>query len=176
MNFPSTTQVLNPWMDWSKIPPGNLQYAADRGVRVHELCTCYARSEFTIQQDPDCVPYLESFVKWYDLMVEDTILAEERFVDPVWLYSGQLDLLARLKDGRLCLCDIKTPLISQKSWRVQCASYWNLCKVNGHHPDCGGSLQLSPKGAMAKFTYYEETAADFNQFLQDLQSYRFYNS
>jgi hypothetical protein len=175
MNFPTVTQIINPWMDWSMIPPGTLQYAADRGTLIHDLCARHSKGHYVVTAD-EYRPYLESFQQWFELMVKEVILVEERMYDTVWLYSGQIDLLAVLNDGRIALCDEKTPITTQKSWRVQLAGYHNLCKVNGYSPVCNGSLQLSPKGKMAKMTWYESTAADLNQFLTDLNSYRYYHS
>ncbi len=174
MQYPSVTEVINPWMDWSKIPPGILQYAADRGTIIHDLCHRHTMGEFVVTE-PEFQPYFDSFKRWFELMVDEVILAEARLCDPIWNYSGQIDLLATLKDGRLSLIDIKTPVLSQRSWKVQLAGYNNLCAVNGHKLDCSGSLQLSPQGKMAKMTWCTDGAGDFNQFLTDLKSYRFYH-
>lgn len=174
---PSVTQIINPWVDFSKIPPDTLQAAADRGTAVHDLClNFYAKGFFAFAPKP-LEGYYHSFIAWFDMMVAEPILIEQRLVDNDLMYSGQIDLLARSKDkGDLILIDLKTPLSKSKSWRLQLAAYARLCDINGYLPSRIGSLQLSPDGKMAKMEWYQESAMDLNYFVQALTLHRFFNS
>jgi hypothetical protein len=158
---PSVTRIIDPWVDLSKIPPDTLQAAADRGTAVHDLClNFYAKGFFTFAPKP-LEGYYHSFIAWFDLMVKEVVLVEQRLTDSDLMYSGQIDLLARSKDkGDLILVDLKTP----------------LCEVNSYVPDRIGSLQLSPDGKMAKMEWYKESAMDLNYFVQALGLYRFFHS
>ena len=175
MIFPTVTEIIRPWVDFSKIPPAVLQHAADRGTAIHDLCARIVRGEFVIPPD-EYYLHCQSFRLWLDTLVDFHLLVEERLVDPAWGYSGQIDLLVVLNDERKALVDLKTPVIASKSWRVQLAGYNHLCQVTGHKTDCAGSLQLSPQGNVAKMTWYEDSAGDFNTFVQCLNVYRFFNS
>jgi len=177
MLTPSVTQIISPFADFSKIPPDTLQAAADRGTRVHDVClNFYARGFFTAVE-PEIQGYYQSFIRWFGLMVDEVVLVETRLVDPGFMYSGQIDLLAISKDqGDLILVDLKTPMALSKSWRLQLAGYNNLCFIDGHCPDRIGSLRLSPDGKMAKMEWYTNSAEDFNYFVQALNLYRFFNS
>jgi hypothetical protein len=174
---PSVTRIIDPWVDLSKIPPDTLQAAADRGTAVHDLClNFYAKGFFTFAPKP-LEGYYHSFIAWFDLMVKEVVLVEQRLTDSDLMYSGQIDLLARSKDkGDLILVDLKTPLTKSKSWRLQLAAYSRLCEVNSYVPDRIGSLQLSPDGKMAKMEWYKESAMDLNYFVQALGLYRFFHS
>ena len=175
MMFPSVTQVISPYCDFSKIHPDVLQLATARGSVVHELCARFANGAFIIP-DEECRPYVESFQKWFALMVKEVLFVEKRVADQKWGFHGQIDLLCKLTDDRMALVDLKSPVTLQKSWRVQLAGYRHLCIEDGLRVDCVGSLRLSPDGSMAKMQWYENSAGDFNIFIQALQVYRFFNS
>ncbi len=175
MNFPSVTAVINPWTDFSKIPPAVLQHASERGTEVHSICTRFACGEFVVAS-PECQPYLDSFTQWFDLMVDKVLLCEVRLAHEGWGYHGQEDIYCRLKDGRTILADLKTPVALQKSWRVQLSAYRELLVANDYNVACVGSLRLSPAGKMAKMDFYENSPQDFNMFVQALNLYRFFNS
>jgi hypothetical protein len=172
MLFPSVTTVIDPWADWSKIPPDILQYACDRGTEVDRLCGCIVREEFAIVS-PECQPYIDSFLKWYDLLVEKTILDHERLAHPVWRYHGELDIFCQLKDGRNALIDLKTPVALKKAWRLQLSGYRELLIADGYRVDCAGSLRLSPTGKMARLDWYDNTAEDFNYFIMALKLHEY---
>jgi hypothetical protein len=172
--LPSVTETLQAWTDFSKIPADVLQHASERGTAIHDLCSRIAKGEF-VMPSAEYRPYVDSFNLWFELMVADVLLAEERLYDAAWGYHGQIDLLCKLKTTQIALIDLKSPVTTQKSWRVQLAGYTNLCTVAGFKLDCCGSLQLSPQGKMAKMSWYKDGAGDFNIFVQCLQIHKFFN-
>jgi len=174
MNYYTVTQIISPYANFSGIRPSVLEAAAERGTAVHEACAAIALGLFPVMTD-EIRPYIDSFMQWFNLMVEDTLLVEERLVDTSLGYSGQIDLLCHTSEG-LILIDLKTPVAKAKGWRVQLAAYERLCLVNGYHPDKIGSLRLSREGKMARMDYYEGGPTDFKYFLEGLDLYRYFNS
>lgn len=177
--LPSATEVISPWNDFSKIPPGVLQYASERGTLVHDVCLNFHAKGLpfigTVQDDAK--GYIASFDNWFERMVAEVILVEERLFDEANGYSGQIDLLVMTKQGEIWMPDLKTPLVKSKAWRVQIAAYRNLCCLKGYEPKRSGSLQLSPDGSLAKMNWYEGSAAqDFNIFLHCLNAYRYFQA
>ena len=175
--LPTVTEIINPWVDFSKISPNTLQAAADRGTAVHEACAMHVQGIWSFVNPPEIVGYVDSFRRWYDKMVVEAILVEERMFDKASGYCGQLDLVVKIYGGEIWLVDIKTPAVLSKSWRVQIASYKNLCEISGIKVDRCGSLRLRKDGKIPSMDWYEgSTLQDFNIFLAALNCYRFFNS
>jgi hypothetical protein len=122
--------------------------------------------------------YVDSFQRWFDLMVDEVIFTEERLADKDFRFNGKPDWLILAKNKEIIHPDLKTPVTSQKAWRLQIAAYDNLIiKNKGITPDRSGSLQLDPDGGIAKMNYYEGSRAqDFSVFLSVLNVYRFFNA
>ena len=179
MKTPSVTQAISPWVDWSKVPPHLLQTAAERGTNVHDICLMrIARGLFVSGIPSECAGYVESYQRWFDLMVDEVIFVEERLRDKDFGFNGQPDSLIKSKQRDIIHADLKTPVTSQKAWRLQIAAYDHLIEINkGIVPDRSGSLQLNPDGGIAKMTYYEGSRnQDFAVFLSVLNAYRFFNA
>ena len=176
MIYPSVTQVLQPFNDFSKIPADVLERSALRGTLVHDTCANIARGLLVMNTPPEVEGYVNSFRRWFDLMVADVLLVETRLVDLEFLYHGEPDLIIKAKHGEIILVDNKTPVQLVKTWRLQCAGYVNLATKNGMRPDKAGSLRLSPDGGIARMTFYENSLTDFNYFLMALNLYRLFDT
>ena len=178
--FPTVTETIQPYVDFSRIPPDVLNHASLRGTEVHRICLdVYAKGLPVLGIDPECRGYVDSFIRWFDQIVDEVLLTEERLFDEALGYSGQLDLLVRTKQGEVWLTDMKTPLVLSKSWKVQVAAYRNLLITQkGITPDRCGSLRLDPNGKAAKVDWYEgvKAAQDFNIFLSALNCFRYFRS
>ena len=175
MNWPSVTEILSPWTDFSRIPEAVLQHAADRGTAVHEMCARPARGEYVIDVNPETAGYTASFMMWWDRCAAEALLIEERLIDEAFGFHGQPDLIVRLNHGEVALIDIKTPVTNQKSWKVQIAAYRHLCELAGHKIEKAGTLQLSPEGKVARMRWADDSAMDFNVFLSALNCYRYFS-
>lgn len=152
-----------------------LQAAAERGTAVHEACAMHAQGMWSFVTPPAIVGYVDSFRRWFDKIVGEVLLVEERLFDEANGYCGQIDLLVSTKGGELWLVDLKSPVTLSKSWRVQIASYKNLVEINGHKLDRAGSLRLRKDGGIPAMDWYEGSAAqDFNIFLSALNCFRFF--
>jgi len=176
MIIPSVTEILKPWSDFSRIPPTVLEAAALRGTAVHEACANIARGLLVMNMPPEVKGYVASFQRWFDFLVADVLLVEERLIDTAFGYHGEPDLIIKAKHGEIILTDNKTPVQLVKAWRLQCAGYVNLAIKNDIKPDRTGSLRLSPDGGIARMDYYENSLTDFNYFLQALNLHRFFHT
>lgn len=178
--LPSVTEVIAPWVDFSGIPAAVLNHASERGTEVHRVCLdLYAQGLPVVGIDAEARGYFESFRLWFDKRVEEVLLTEVRLFDDAHGYSGQMDLLIKIKQaygGEVWMVDLKTPLAQSKSWRVQLAAYRALLiSQKGITPDHCGSLRLDPNGGAARVDWYEGSAdGDFNVFLSCLNAYRFF--
>lgn len=172
---PSVTEVLKPWSDFSMIPAAVLEAAAVRGTAVHDVCATIARGLPVLSIPQNIEGYVASYQRWFDLMVDEVLLVEERLVDIEFGYHGEPDLIVKSKFGEIILVDNKTPVQLMKTWQIQCAGYWNLASKQGITPAKCGSVRLHPDGKAAKMEYYNNNLSDFNLFLQALNLYRFFN-
>jgi hypothetical protein len=173
MIFPSVTQVMQPWADFSKIPERVLAVAQDRGTRTHDACFAYARGGVPLSIGEDIQGRVDSFLKWFETQVSEVLYCEERLVHPAFAYHGEPDLIVRLVDGKIALVDIKTPAMALKTWQIQDAGYRLLCEKNKIKIDLAGSLRLDPDGGTPKMTWYSDTAGDLVAFLKMLDIYRY---
>lgn len=172
----SVTQVLEPFTDFSKIPPEVLEEAKLRGSMAHGLFASYALCLWIPAVPENCIGYFDSFKRWFDSTVELVVAVEKRLNHPIHRYTGQLDLLCKIKgDEGYALIDHKTPAALQLSWRVQTAAYRELGLLE--YPDIfrTGTLRLSKEGRKAKFDEHTTTLAqDFAIFLNCLSAYKFF--
>lgn len=175
MIYPSVTTVLQPWSDFSHIPPAVLEAASLRGTAVHDICANIARGLFITNIPEEAAGYVASFQRWFDFLVADVLLVETRLVDPEFGYHGEPDLIIKAKHGEIILVDNKTPVQLVKTWRLQCAGYNNLATKNDMKTDRAGSLRLHPDGKIARMDYYERNLTDFNYFLQALNLWRLFH-
>jgi len=172
--LPSVTQALQPFMDFSKVPPDVLQAAADRGSEVHAICACIAKKLWVVEVPDNCAGYVRSFQGWFSSMVDEVVLAEERLYDHARRFHGMPDLICRIKgDSGLSLVDYKTGATAMPHWEVQIAAYRHLAILNGHPVNRILSLRLSKDGKPPKIT--ESTRSMdylFNVFVSALNCYR----
>lgn len=170
--YPSVTQVLGIYQDFSKIPKHLLDNAIERGNNVHNYAASYSRGLW-FPENPEYSGFYKSFRDWFDSVVLEVILAEQRLIDIIHCYTGQLDLLAILKgDTRPTIIDYKTPLRLYPIWAAQGAAYKHLAKK--FEPYQVASLRLDPKGGNAKFTDYKDSDRDLRAFLNALYAYKYF--
>ena len=176
MNYPSVTQVLGPWTDWSKIPPDKLEFAKTRGSQIHAIIACILKNLWIAYIPPECEPYIDSFNLWLPV-VDEVVMVEETLIDKAHGYKGTPDAILRIRgDEEDTLCDWKSPVAESKSWRLQISAYRALAMQNGYLIHRTGALQLSPKGNVAKFREYSGTIVhDYSLFLNALSIYKYFH-
>jgi hypothetical protein len=175
--YTRVTEVLKPFMDFSRIDPHVLSRKADLGTRVHNYCESYSIGLFVEDVDPDCKNYVDAFKKWFDESVKEVVQTETRINSPIYLLSGQFDLLCLLKyDDHLSLVDYKTPDNPSLSWQLQTAAYLLLCEEE-LNIKVGRRLALMlPKTSnRTRIVEYTEHEKDKQKYLNALELYRFFN-
>lgn len=170
----SVTQVLAPYADFSSIPPGVLEHAADRGTRVHSACSAHAQGLFVIGPEPDAEPYFRSFCQWFDYAVAEVVAAETELVHPLG-FVGHPDLIVRIKgDSHPSVVDLKTPRAASKLWRAQLAAYVNCAQKNDIPAKRAMTLRLKPDGTFPIINEYDPAAEDWAGFLNAFYSYQYF--
>jgi hypothetical protein len=164
--FPSSTQVIDPWINTEFFAPEDME----RGTAVHESMTAHALGLWSPPLPEEWQPYFDSGRRWFDLMVERVLLVEKRLIDKGREYCGKPDLIAILKgDKEPSLVDYKTSQTIDKRrspWPLQIASYRRLAEV-----DCGIichrglSVRLMKDGGAAKVDEHSNYARDLNVFI-----------
>lgn len=176
MNLVSVTEVLAKYQDFSNVPPERLELAAGRGIAVHAYCAAYAKGLWA-PVPVEGPGYCQSFQGWFDGYVKEVCFIEERFVDETLGFSGQPDLVCRLKHDELAtVIDYKTPVALQPVWAAQLASYMHLVGLQGgiYTPSRCASLRLDPKGRPAKFKEYTDSRRDFMAFQNALYAHKYF--
>lgn len=176
MELIHVTSVMGPYTDFSMIKPDVLDYASQRGTRVHKLIQQKLDGRWI---PPKAIPedvqgYLKSFGQFQITMIVETVFAEKTFVSDLYGLTGTIDFGGFLNDRPkdFTLIDWKTPLIRQPTWKGQLSAYNTLAKE--YKPKRIGSLQLDPKGGPGKMTWYEDSAETWEAYLCALTAYRYF--
>ena len=171
MKFPSVTQILSPFSDFSKIRPDVLEAAAAKGTRVHAACALICKGGWPVVA-PEEQGYVDSFLRWFS-RVEQVHHIEEEFRDEAMGFMGHPDLVVTW-EGRSMVVDLKTPVGLQKLWELQLAGYGHLVR-KGTAVEAVATLQLDPQGGIPKAHYVKNEAQAFAAFFAALQVWRYLN-
>lgn len=177
MNYPSVTQVLGVYADFTGVKPEVLAHAAARGTAVHAACHAHITGLWVPPLDDEVQPYFDSFRRWADAMVTAVHAAERRMVDDVNGYTGQPDLSCTLRGdsiSEITVVDYKTPSTKSRLWAAQLAAYGNLCAVTIGEPKRLASLRLKRDGGRAIFDEYTRSHQDLAAFLAALTAYKWF--
>jgi len=162
------TEILAPYQNFSGIPPDVLSRASERGTLVHRICAVHAKGlAWLLDITSECQGYADSFKDWFKNMVQEVVFVEKRLTDKDLGFSGQIDLLVRLKSGKTVLIDLKTPAALGKTWRMQLAAYAYLARKEVA-VDQVGSLRLSKKGNVGEVDWLKEEGRDLAAFMNAL--------
>lgn len=175
MRYPSVTEVLGKYSDFSNVPPERLEAACERGKAVHAYCASYALGVWSPKIE-GAEGYCNSFLSWFNEYVEEVLLVEEELVDEVLGFVGHPDLVVRLRGDVLATVpDLKTPITLNPIWAAQIAAYLHLALIRfPKKVGRGGSLRLDPKGRPAKFKDYNDTGRDLQAFLSALYAHKYF--
>ena len=177
MDYPSVTQVLAPFTDFSMIPPDVLQAAADRGSKVHAICAGIALGEWVPKPPPELSGYISSFRQWFKY-VDKVWLVEEELVDRAYGFKGHPDLAVSLigDEDFIRVLDLKTPATKTPTWAAQIAAYNHL--VGGAFPGKeirrSGTLRLRKDGRPPVLDEYQDSARDFQAFVSALTAWKYF--
>jgi len=172
--YPSVTESLGPWADFSMVRPEVLEAACIRGSEIHHICASIIQGLWT-PEPPEYRGYLQSFRKWFDL-VETVHFIEQEFIDDDFGFIAHPDLIVTMRGDDLPVVrDLKTPVAKYKSWRLQLSAYGRVAeKAMGKIKDVG-SLRLDPNGGTPKCDISKDWRQDFGLFLGNLNTWNFFN-
>ncbi len=173
--YPSVTEVLSPWADWSKIPPKVLAHAAARGTRVHAACAAIAMGLWPVV-DEETEGYVDSFRNWFGAAVAEVVLCEAELVEKAMGYCGHPDLIVRIHgDEGLTVADLKTPATKNPLWGPQVAAYRHLATVHGFKVERCMSVRLKKDGSRAIVDEYTPSQQDWAKFVCALNAWKAFN-
>jgi hypothetical protein len=174
--YTRVTEILSAYTDFSHIEPSVLANAADRGTRVHRFCELYVKNLLIEPVDEDCKPYVDSFISWFDFIVDEVIQAEQRLFCDKWKITGQIDLIVKMKNSdSIYIVDIKTPQQSSKSWALQTSAYKHLVETNSNiKVGFRGCLMLDRQGGEPKMVGYENHDRDAELFFSACKLHQYF--
>ena len=124
----SVTQVLEPFDDWSSVPPDVLEAARDRGTRVHAACALDLLGTLDESSvDDEVAPYLLQFRRFLVESRFEAALSEHQVWSGRLGYAGTLDLFGDLPNAKSALIDIKSGAMP-RSVGPQTAAYARALK------------------------------------------------
>jgi len=173
--FPSVTEILSPYIDSQWFT----DESRERGEAVHAAAAAYLQGLFVPPLKPEWKGYFESFKKWSDI-IDEVILTEERLTDTAMGFTGQPDMIIRIKgDTGYSLPDIKTGQSKLKVWEIQSAAYRHLAKtVKGIDTIRGFPVRPKPDGSgvLPVGDYARNYTNDFNIFRSALNCQRYFKA
>lgn len=175
IQFPSVTQVLGLYQDFTAISGDVLAHAAERGTLVHRICAAMVQGLWVPEIPDECQGYIDSFRKWMPY-IEETVLVEPALVHKALGYRGRPDWVGRIKgDKALTIVDWKTPLAKGRLWRAQLSAYWHLAGCNIDRVVSRiASLRLKPDGSRPILDDYILDPNDIAAFVSALNAYRYF--
>lgn len=96
--------------------------SSELGTRVHAALERVNRGE-TFDPDDETAPYVAPYREWLEANVRDVLMIEQFLVNQRDGYAGTADLVARMKDHRVMLIDLKTSNSIDGTYRLQTAAY-----------------------------------------------------
>ncbi len=166
-NYTRVTDALFPLTGLRNIDPEVLKRAANRGLRVHEICDAIIEKVGVVNLDTEVQGYIDSFKKW---LPKQFIKKPDRFFCDKYMLTGECDAIYKDESG-LVLVDFKTPASESKTWRLQGSAYSYLAKESGYNIARIEFVKLSKTGGAPKVYEYVE---DFEMYLKCLDVYKMF--
>lgn len=142
---PGVTQILQPLVDFSRVPPAVLEAKRDLGTRVHEACQFDDEDDLDEASVQDDVrPYLQAWRKFRLETGAEVIACEQRVFDAMRLFAGTLDRVIKYR-GVKWVVDIKTALATPSTVGPQTAAY--LRALNDFSVIRRAAIRLRPDGS-----------------------------
>jgi hypothetical protein len=162
VRVPSVTEVLDiaGLVDWSMVPPGVLEEAAERGTRVHEWLQLIDEGwlDPMTEPDEDVRGFTSAYLRFKDETGFAPELIEHTVLNETYAYAGMLDRTGKL-NGERVLIDLKTVRQVAATTALQTAGY-AACLGELHRRF---ALQLWPDGNYRLVPYTDRN--DTHDFL-----------
>jgi len=176
--YPSVTEVLSHYQDFSRVSESRLEAARIRGTVVDRFCKLYANGLWPVV--PEIYEgYFVSFKKWWLTVVDLTkpVDMDLELIDENWGFIGHPDFILTLKgeDWR-SVWDLKTPVAHYPTWKAQLAAYKHLgirAKLLNSNSRCG-SVMLNANGRKPRVEPYEDNKRDLAAFVAALTAHNYF--
>lgn len=163
--LPSVTQIIKPLYDFSAVPDGVLQRAADFGTAVHKTVELYLKDDLDEDSldEPlyNCLLAFQAFeADHYDIF-DETPVVEQIGYHPKLKYAGIPDLAFPSR-----IIDIKSRKVNMFTDSIQLAAYdhmtgngererlvLELCDDTSYTLTCVNPTKRSGKEAWSRFRY-----------------------
>ena len=175
--YTRVTTVLNVYNKYDSVPLAVLNYAADRGTRVHKYAELYANRMLFGEIDSDCVEYVQAFINWFDENVEEVYHTEKRLGCDKFFIQGQIDMIAKIKGlTGSTVVDIKTSSIPAKTWELQTSAYHWLAQSTTQDVNDRVIIHVKKDGTFDQILFPKENQKkDFSLFKKALELYRHFS-
>ena len=143
-SYPRVTDIIGKQNadELKSVPLDTLANACIRGQKVHSYCTAKMKGLWIDAIEAEYEPYVTAFVEWAEENIDCELASAERLYDDVKRFTGEFDMIVKLKDGTRALIDIKTSSAKSKSWPIQLSAYAHLCRLNGFEFDAVYNVHL----------------------------------
>lgn len=169
---PGVTSILEPLIDFSRVPREVLERKRDLGSRVHEACHYWDEDDLEMESvEADVEPYLEAWRRFRAETQCEILACEQRVYEPAMRYAGTLDRVIVYR-GFKWLVDLKTAFSTPHSAGPQTAAY--LRALRDPSVTHRAALLLRADGAY-KFDHLTDPN-DMAAFMACLQIFRFKES
>ncbi len=174
-DYPRVSDIMALYSNFDFIDEKVLLNAQERGAEVHSYCTAYAKKLWAIDPEENLKGYVDSFKLWYDEHVEKLISAETRLYDDDLQFSGQYDMIVKLKGHEhLTLIDLKTSAAYQRDWPVKLAAYLHLLNLNGMNVFDAISIRLKKDGKKPCVKPFYDCNPFYRIFLGAITCYNYF--
>jgi len=176
MEYPSVTEVINMFVDFSMVSTMNFNLSISRGNVVHKYCLAIAKGLTVPELNGEASGYIESFQKWMEYVKPEIVAIEPEVKNDKFGYIGHPDLIyKRGKD--IVLLDIKTGQSPCWAWTIQLAAYY-YCDLPSGPVDAVEILSPHPQGDLARVLVYPKSVINkaYSIFINMLNVYRYKNS
>jgi len=162
--YPSVTDILEPYVDTKWFKPIHKK----RGSEAHRVVGCKLNNSWAAPINPAWQGYVDTIMRWCEENIEKVVQVETRYQDDLYRFTGKLDLVALLLDGRLALIDFKTAVAESRTWKLQTGGYKLLYEK--HNPDKTIDVRICVRGRedgskKALVNEYTDHVTDQNRFL-----------
>ena len=176
MDYPSVTQIINEFADYSMVSTMNFNLSISRGNVVHKHCLAIARGLTVPELNGEAQGYIQSFQKWIDYVKPEIIAVEPEVKNDKFGYIGHPDLIYK-KNEQVYLLDIKTGQTPSWTWTIQLAAYY-YCDLPSSPISAVEILSPHPLGDIPRVFRYSRDSINkaYSIFINMLNVYRYKNS
>lgn len=173
--IPGVTTVIKGLVDYSMIPPMQLDWAAKRGTAAHYATELFDADDLDLDAlDPRLTPYVHAWMLFREQSGWVSTGSEQRVYHPLYNYCGTFDRVGSLPGLREGILDIKTTTTVYLDYcATQTIAYlraWNHDRAKADQAKRRYVVQLRVNGTY-RLVEFEDHAADWQRFRTHLNRY-----